>query len=166
MMVQWLYCRKKLPLFDYCQIVRQSDMHDLKRRIAAYCARGEHPEREIRLKLERWQLSGDQTAEILSQLRDLKLIDDSRYCRHMTEKCLYEKKWGRERIRILLLDNGIAEELITKALAAIPEEEYLAIMEQAAGMGKDPASCYRRLVRRGFEEEIVNSWLRKNCFLE
>ncbi len=137
------------------------DMQEVKRRIAAYCARRERCEKEVRLKLEQWQPAAGQVEEILTELRELKLVDNTRYCLHMTETCLYDKKWGRDKIRLFLFNNGIADELISKALCSIPEAEYLLVMEQVAAGTANPAGIYRRLVSRGFEEEIVNSWMQK-----
>ena len=67
-------------------------------RAAALCARSEQATSDIRDKLFKWGLSGNEVNEILHQLTDQGFLDEARYARAFVKDRFALNGWGRIKI--------------------------------------------------------------------
>lgn len=130
-----------------------------------YCAEAEHCEKDVRLKLFKWQLPQEEVDDIMEKLRRDNYLNDARYASSFTNDHLKFNQWGRNKIRYSLIEKNIPEHEIEKALAKIDEDDYINLLKsllntKAMEIADEPAPekmnrLYRFAIGRGFEEEIV-----------
>jgi len=137
-------------------------------KIASYCAYQERSEKEVRQKLRTWNVAVDVAQILIEKLYDEDFLNEERYARSFVRGKFGLKKWGRNKIRQGLLQNGISENLIQKGFSEIDTEEYHQVLTELAEKKltqlKDPTdknALYRFLAQRGFESELITEVLRK-----
>ena len=121
---------------------------------------------EMRAYLERRAEKVSLAREVLSRLRQEKLIDDARYARDFARVRANSRHQGRYRITRELRTRGVADNLIEGAL-----EEVFAETNESELVGKliarriraargpldanKTASLYRTLLRAGFDAQLI-----------
>jgi regulatory protein len=129
------------------------------------CSRQEKCCSEIRDKLEKFSLPGEQIEQVLKTLKNEGFIDESRYAGMFVRDKLHLNRWGRIKMRYALAAKKIPGEIIADALNDINESEYLGILKEEISKklprikGKDPYAVRSKLVRfgqqRGFEPGLI-----------
>lgn len=129
------------------------------------CSRQEKCTYDIRKKLEEWKLPEEDTAQIVNQLKEEKFLDDERYTRFFVRDKFTLNKWGRQKIRYMLLARHIDSRIIEDALAQLSEEEYQRILtgelrkkrKQLTGNNHFQlrAKLFNFATQRGFEADLV-----------
>lgn len=99
------------------------------KKLAALCARGEHSTGEADAKMRRWGLPPESRARIIAKLVDNKFIDDERYARYYADDKRKLNHWGRRKIEEGLRQKGIDSNIAASVLDAIPDEEYVAVLQ-------------------------------------
>ena len=132
---------------------------------AALCSSGEHCEKQIREKLEKWEVSEEDADRIIAHLIDEKYIDSARYCRAFVSDKLRYNHWGRFKLRMALRQLDLPDTDIREALEAIDEEEYMEILNKVLDAkartlrDSDPYIRTGKLLRfitsRGFEADLA-----------
>ena len=97
-------------------------------KLEAMCARAEHCEGELREKLRKWNISRQDSDEIIDSLRDGRYVDDARFAKAYVRDKLRFNHWGRKKIAMGLYAKRVSKELINEALAEIDQEEYQGIL--------------------------------------
>lgn len=132
--------------------------------MAALCARSEQSSKEILEKLRRRGVDKETSEKVLNYLIDNKFVDDMRYARAFAHDKMAFQSWGRNKIRVGLIQKGISSDKISKALEELDSEEYRSACRRAAGFKvrsldlgsrEDTAKLYRYLASRGFEADII-----------
>ena len=119
-------------------------------------SRREQAAAELDLRLRHRGFAPGLREETLNRLERVGLVDDERYAMRRAES-LSERGHGDEAIRWRLERDGVAAEIASKAVAALPPERQRAQLVVAArGAGLRTA---RELARRGFGEEAVEEAL-------
>jgi regulatory protein len=119
-------------------------------------SRREQSAAELDLRLRHRGFAPGLREETLNRLERVGLVDDERYAMRRAES-LSERGHGDEAIRWRLERDGVAAEIASKAVAALPPERQRAQLVVAArGAGLRTA---RELARRGFGEEAVEEAL-------
>lgn len=134
-------------------------------RLAAWCARGERCESDVRRKLMQWEVSAEQARQIVARLRREGYLDDCRYARAFCHDKHAYSHWGRVKIASHLRAKGLPREVIDEALEHIADEGYdtalLAALRRKASscVGKPPhlrrAALLRLAASRGFEPDVA-----------
>lgn len=93
-------------------------------RLAALCARSEQCSVDLSEKLRKMGISPADEDAILSRLRELKFLDDSRYARALARDKVRFAGWGRMKIRQQLMVKRIPAAEIDAALAEIDPQDY------------------------------------------
>ena len=147
------------------------DIKDAKVRAARLCSQTERCSADIREKLERWEVSEKDRAEVIAWLKNEKYLDDSRYASFYVRDKFRFNRWGKIKIRFMLKQKQIPGELIDRALEDIPEEEYLEACRQLLKTKlktiKDKnqftrkAKLLRFASQRGFESEVIYEAIRR-----
>ncbi|MBN2698046.1 MAG: RecX family transcriptional regulator [Bacteroidales bacterium] len=140
-------------------------MDDAKERAARLCSQSEQCSAGIRNKLRQWQVPEKDVEPILTYLKQEQFLDDRRYCRFFVKDKFRLNRWGKIKIRHMLIVKGIPEELIEEAFEEIPEEAYmdtcLNLLKTRSRSLKEtnPLSRKAKLIRftaqRGFETEVI-----------
>lgn len=104
----------------------------------AYLNRRERTEAEVRARLERGAVPGDEIELVIAELLEFGYLDDVRYARVFTEDKRNLEAWGGERIARALRERGIARDLIE---AALSEDRVRAGCGGADGWGEAGGSA-------------------------
>jgi regulatory protein len=123
-------------------------------------------EKEIRKKLKEKKISESSIAKIITILKDLKYLDDNQYAKQYLEEKLANNPKGKRVIAMKLAEKGINREVIKSVVDTSYNEEteikkakellakYLKKVRAKSGLDKRQ-KCYRYLLSRGFDYEIV-----------
>ena len=88
------------------------------------CSRQEKCSSEILEKLGSWGADETTARKVLQVLTEKKFVDDLRYAKAYARQQHTLRKWGRIKIRTVLKQKNIPEDLIDEALAELEEQEY------------------------------------------
>ena len=140
-------------------------LEQLRAKAEAYCAAAEHCCYELRLKLQQWGASAEQTEQIVVHLQAHRFVDEQRYCHAFVhDKVLYQG-WGRMKIRAYLQAKHLLNTAIDSALNHIDEAEYSRVLnhlistKQRSLKTTDPqakAKLIRFCMQRGFTYEEIS----------
>ncbi|MDE3134110.1 MAG: RecX family transcriptional regulator [Acidobacteriota bacterium] len=83
----------------------------------AYLNRRERTVAEVRARLERAEVGGEEIDAVIAELLEFGYLDDARYARVFTQDKRTLEAWGNERIARSLRERGVERELIEAALA-------------------------------------------------
>jgi len=125
-------------------------------------------ERELRKKLKEKKISEKNIEKTLKVLKDLKYLDDGQYAKMYLEEKLSHKPAGKRLISMKLSEKGIKKEVIEKVMASQYSEDkekkkakellakYIKKVKAKSDLDKKQ-KCYRYLLSKGFDYEIVKS---------
>lgn len=122
-------------------------------------ARREHSAFELRHKLLRKGLAGEEDA-VIASLSFSGLLDDERFSHAWVAARIARKGEGRRRLVAELIERGVACAVAEKVVdAELPREKERGLLEARAVMleahGYEPAAIQRRLLARGFPPAAV-----------
>lgn len=139
-------------------------LEQLRAKAEAYCAAAEHCCYDLRLKLQQWGATTEQTEQIIVLLQEQHFVDEQRYCHAFVhDKVLYQG-WGRMKMRAYLQAKHLPNKAIESALENIDESEYFRILNRLIESKKrgikttDPqakAKLIRFCMQRGFTYEEI-----------
>lgn len=149
--------------------IRDYDEFNLGKK-TAYSFLGYKPrtEKELRKKLKEKKISEGNIEKTLNVLKDLKYLDDNQYAKMFLEEKLNNNPAGKRLISIKLAEKGIKKEVIDSVMTSQYSEDkekkkakelltkYLKKVRAKSDMDKKQ-KCYRYLLSRGFDYEIVKS---------
>lgn len=129
------------------------------------CSQQEQCSHDIRLKLERWGVSPEDSEKIITLLKEEKFINDSRYSESFVIDKFRMNKWGKKKIEYALRQKNISPDQIESALEKIDPEEYVDILrrelqKKSKGLkAKNQYDLKGKLFRfaqsKGFENELI-----------
>lgn len=93
------------------------------------CSRSEKCIYDIILKCREWQLSRDETAEVIDYLLKEKFVDQLRYATSFVHDKFRFNKWGKIKLAYALRQKQVEEEYIKEALSRLPAEAYLTVLK-------------------------------------
>jgi regulatory protein len=137
-----------------------------------YCAYQERCHSEIKEKLYSYGLDKNDADEIICRLIAENYLNEERFAIHFAGGKFRIKKWGRIKIKYELKKKQVGDYCIKKALDAIDEEAYYAVMEkhieeklksltnEKAGFLKE-GKVIHYLLQKGFERDLVMQALNK-----
>ena len=102
---------------------------EIKQKIVNYCVYQDRCHAEVEQKMREFLLIPEAKEEILLYLIKENYLNEERFARSYTRGKFYIKKWGRNKIKVNLLQKGISEKLIIKAYDEIDDNEYLAAIK-------------------------------------
>lgn len=125
-------------------------------------------EKEIKKKLKENKISGKSIEKIIVILKDLKYLDDNQFAKLYLEEKLSNNPKGKRLIAIKLAEKGINKEVINNVIDSQYNEDketqkakellskYLKKVRAKSPVDKKQ-KCYRYLLSRGFDYEIVKT---------
>lgn len=132
-----------------------------------FCAYQERCSKEVLQKLAELGALPEDKAQILQVLEGDGFYDDARFAHAYAGGKFRIKHWGRNRIRIELRMRDLPSNLIESALEAIPEADYLKVLEELVHKKKaqyegDPQireKIINALMRVGYEFDLIFRYL-------
>lgn len=136
-----------------------------------YCALQERCHQEVRDKLYAWELHQEQVEQFIGQLIADGYLNEQRFAEHYSVSKFRQKGWGRVKIREALKFKKVSAPCITKALATIDDDEYIAYLKVAVekqlakAKGRNEWEREQRVKRylltRGFEGDLIGDALKQ-----
>jgi len=130
----------------------------------AICSRHEQCRQDILFKLSNWDVSETDSEQILEILEQEGFIDHSRYATSFANDKLKFNRWGKIKIRWMLRQKEIPEEIIDSTLSLIDENEYTATLTaelrkkmkslKSQDIRAQKGKLMQFAIQRGFEYEI------------
>ena len=93
-------------------------------KMAKYCAYQERCVKDVRDKLETFDISQENRDKILEYLLDNRFANDERFAKSFVRGKINQSGWGLNKIRFHLAQKGIAKDIIDEALEQTDEEVY------------------------------------------
>jgi regulatory protein len=103
----------------------KNDLEAILARIHHYCAYQERCSDEVDRKLIQWKVSADKIRKIKRHLKEEGFIDEERFARIFVRSKFHINKWGRTKIRYELKSRTIPENVVSKAMEEIGEDDYM-----------------------------------------
>ena len=138
---------------------------EIKQKIVNYCVYQDRCHAEVEQKMREFLLIPEAKEEILLYLIKENYLNEERFTRSYIRGKFYIKKWGRNKIKINLLQKGIADKLITKAFNEINEDDYLVaiktILEKITPTLKGlkeyqkKQKIIKHLLSKGYEYDLI-----------
>ena len=132
------------------------------RKLENFCAYRERCPKEVRTRLAELGMRGEEGDQIFEVLRNDGFFDEERFAIAFAGGKFRINHWGKVRIRIELRMRDISPEVLERALDAIGEEEYQALLEQLWDKKKQQYEgdesardkAIGALIRAGFEQPL------------
>lgn len=134
-------------------------------RAAALCSRTEYCERQIREKLQKWEVEPSECDTIINRLYEEKFLDTNRYCHAFCSDKFRQNHWGRLKIKQALVMQGLPSQDIQEALADLDSQEYrnalrhILMQKNKTIKDTDPytrkAKLARHALSKGFENHLI-----------
>ena len=136
-------------------------------RMRKFCAYQDRCHSEVRSKLLKMHVYGDDLEEIISELVSEKFLDEERFARSYARGKFRMNRWGRFKIRMHLKQKQVSDYCIAKGLEEIDEEEYEQVLDELLRSKLRNELTYQNkqkakasLMRKGFEPELISQRLR------
>lgn len=131
--------------------------------------KGFYTEKGVRSKLSDRLYDDETINKVICFLKEYKFIDDLEYAKSYSKECLYIKKYGRKKIKMMLYEKGIASDLIEEVMAEFDfdeaEEDNLSeLIEKKLGGNfdfKNVMKTKRYFVSRGYDYNVIDKALKK-----
>lgn len=136
-----------------------------------YCSFQERCQLDLENRFRAWNVEKENWDKLLDYLIDENYLNEQRYIEAFVRGKFRIKKWGKNKIKMGLIDKRIFNEsLITEAFETeVDEQEYLktlhGLIEQKSNLLNEPDKLierdklYRYLLNKGYESELVSTAL-------
>ena len=139
---------------------------DILVKAANFCAYQDRTQAEVRERLQKWEVWGDEAEEIITYLIEENFLNEERFAKIFAGSKFRVKHWGRQKIRYELKARKLSEYCIKVGLAEIEDEDYIKTLEMILEKKKhelrtekQPLVLKQKLSRyalgKGFENELV-----------
>jgi regulatory protein len=92
------------------------------------CGRSEKCGFDLEMKCREWQLSGEESAKLISSLVKDNFIDQRRYATSFVNDKFRFNKWGKIKLAYALRQKQVEDKYIREALSNLPEDAYLKVL--------------------------------------
>ena len=91
---------------------------------ASYCAYQERTQDEVRQRLKKWNVWGEEADELIAELISQNYLSEERFAKSFAGGKFRVKSWGKMRIKQELHRRGLSEYNINQAMDVIGNEDY------------------------------------------
>ena len=102
----------------------QMDFQKIKSKLENFCAYQERSLYEVEKKLNTLTLISEDKKRIISHLNQNNFLNQSRFIEAYVSGKINQKRWGKEKIRVGLIQHKIPKIDIDQAINNIPEKTY------------------------------------------
>ena len=138
---------------------------EIKQKIVNYCVYQDRCHAEVEQKMREFLLIPEAKEEILLYLIKENYLNEERFTRSYVRGKFYIKKWGKNKIKLNLLQKGISEKLILKSFSEINQEDYVKelklLIEKLQPLGKGLKEYQKKqkiiktLLSKGYEYDLI-----------
>lgn len=139
---------------------------DVLVKAANFCAYQERTQAEVRERLQKWGVEGDEADEIIVYLIEDNYLNEGRFAKIFAGSKFRVKSWGRQKILYELKARKLSEHSIREGLAEIDYEDYIEKLKtliekkkRELRTEKQPMILKQKLARyamsKGFEGDLV-----------
>lgn len=150
---------------------KQMEPKKAQAKLEELCSRAEHSEGELREKLRKWGVGGDDADKIMESLRSGRYVDDRRFAEAYVRDKYRFARWGKRKIAQGLATKRVSRDIVVEVLAEIDPEEYSGIAAEVLGakMRQNPqlistfegrTKLFRFLISRGYEPSLASELLK------
>ena len=138
-------------------------------KLERYCAYQDRCTQEVLTKIRSFQVEETETKQLIQLLKNDGFIDEERYVQSFIRGKVGIKQWGKQKIRISLLQKGINKELIDKYIEDITSQQYTenlqtAIRKWSQSHGEitkeNTTKLYRHLLSKGYTYDEIKGELK------
>lgn len=134
---------------------------------ASYCAYQERTQEEVRQRLKKWNVWGEESDEIIAELISQNYLSEERFAKTYAGGKFRMKNWGRMKIKQELHRRGLSEYSIDKGMKEIGDKAYQESLKELLTKKKtmlersetDKYKLKQKLVRfalgKGYESELI-----------
>ena len=134
---------------------------------ASYCAYQERTQEEVRQRLKKWNVWGEESDEIIAELIAQNYLSEERFAKTYAGGKFRMKNWGRMKIKQELHRRGLSEYSIDKGMKEIGDKAYHESLKELLAKKKillersetDKFKLKQKLVRfalgKGYESELI-----------
>ncbi|MCE7068002.1 regulatory protein RecX [Dyadobacter sp. CY326] len=134
---------------------------------ASYCAYQERTQDEVRQRLKKWNVWGEEADELIAELISMNYLSEERFAKTYAGGKFRIKNWGRMKIRQELNRRGLSQYSIEKGMGEIGDKAYIEGLKTLLAKKKnllvktetDPFKLKQKLARfalgKGYESELV-----------
>lgn len=145
---------------------------DILIKMRRYCDYQDRCHQDVRSKLIRLQVYGDELEQVMAILIEEDLLNEERFARSFTRGRYRIKSWGRHRITRELKQRQISDYCIRKSMDEIDEEEYrknlVLVLQRRANhlvaewpQGKKEEDLREHAMRKGYELPLIIDVIRE-----
>ncbi|MDP4289801.1 MAG: regulatory protein RecX [Bacteroidota bacterium] len=138
----------------------------------SFCAYQERCRAEVVTRIHSFGLAREQCEQILDKLEEEGFLNDERFAEAYAGSKFRILRWGKMKIRAGLRSKGVAEELISRALDLIDEEQYMKCLADQLDVKLRALQAiddervikqkiFSYLASKGFEENLIFQELNK-----
>jgi regulatory protein len=134
-------------------------------KIRSICSRQEQCRQDILVRLSKWDISESDSDKIMLILEKEGFVDHNRYATSFANDKLKFNKWGKVKIRWMLRQKDIPEDIIERALSLIDDDEYFNTLSgelkkkikslKSENEYNKKGKLVKFATQRGFEYEII-----------
>lgn len=117
------------------------------------CSQQEKCKADLRQKLFRWDITGEEAEKILGQLEAENFINEERFAIAFAKDKIRFNKWGKYKVRFQLKMKEIPESLISKALSGFDDEEYRVMIR-------------KEIIEKNRKTKAASDWERKGKIMQ
>ncbi len=138
---------------------------EIKQKIVNYCVYQDRCHAEVEQKMKEFVLIPEAKEEIILYLIKENFLNEERFAKSFTRGKFYIKKWGKNKIKLNLLQKGISEKLILKSFLEINQEDYVKelklLIEKLQPLGKGLKEYQKKqkiikaLLSKGYEYDLI-----------
>ena len=134
---------------------------------AAYCAYQERTHSEVRERLQKWSVWGEEADEIIAELISQNYLNEERFAKTFSGGKFRLKHWGKRKISMELQRKGVSAYSIEQGMNEIDDQVYMEGLKelldkkekQLALRETDGFKLKQKLARfaigKGYESELV-----------
>lgn len=138
---------------------------EIKQKLVNFCVYQDRCHAEVEQKMREFLLIPEAKEEILLYLIKENYLNEERFTRSYVRGKFYIKKWGKNKIKLNLLQKGISEKLILKSFSEINQEDYVKelklLIEKLQPLGKGLKEYQKKqkiiktLLSKGYEYDLI-----------
>lgn len=134
------------------------------------CARKEQCTQDVKKKIKSWGVDDEMGQRVINTLKDNNFIDEKRFSRAYAKDKFTFNKWGKVKIKNMLVQKGIAAKDIENALGEIGYHEYNQVLTNLlrskwhsvkGNVYEKKAKTFRFMQSRGYEYGLIMDAIEK-----
>lgn len=167
-----LLYKKEIDNNLYNKIILDTNYYDMYNKAVKYILKRRRSEKEIRKYLTKFDINNDDRENIISKLKDIKLINDREYCKAYINDKLYLSKEGINKIKEDLINEDINIEIIEKELSNIDRclfnERLEKLIMKKINSNRKYSNSYLKqkilseMINLGYDKNIILNILENN----